>query len=191
MNKLVSLLTPTRNPIPWLRKMLNSVKSTAHRYDEIEILLWVDDDDEQRIAALPKLQREFSVRGVIGPRGRGYMEFGTYLDALAATATGRWAWMFDDDAWIEGNTWQQQLAAIPCDLVHGPAVQCEFYTLGGSRYHSGPEGFPPGLIVPMALAKILQHRVPCDSQWLDESRRRGWPVEHLNGINFCHEGRAR
>lgn len=188
MNKLVSILMPTRNPHDGLLKALRSIKSTASDFSQIEILLRIDLDDEDRIKLFPNLLQEFGAIAVMGKRGHGYMDMGVFVDDLVAFANGRWCWLFDDDAWVEGKTWQQQLEESVFDPVSGPAFSAEHYQLGNSHYDGCG---PVGLIVPIELCKSLKHRNPVDDQWLSVIRSKGWTINLLKGITYCHDGRPR
>jgi glycosyltransferase involved in cell wall biosynthesis len=187
---LVSVLMPTVNPIEGLAKALSSIKSTATRFDQVEILLRVDDDNKQRISELPQLEAEFGVKAFIGPRGAGYNDMRVFINDLAKLATGTWSWLFDDDAYIEGS-WQGQLESIPCMGANGPAINSEFYVLGLSRYSNWPKCGPPGLIIPTAVAKALDHQSPVDDQWMSVALQNNWPIKLLKGVSYYQNGRIR
>lgn len=192
MNKLISIFMPTRSAsADSLRTALASIRDTASNFSQVEILLRVDDDDSDRIAMLPGLEAVYGAKAVIGPRGVGYCDMGTFIDDLTKVATGQWAWLFDDDAYVEGNTWQQQLASIPCDGEHGPAVHAETYQLGPNKYPNDHQGGAVGLIVPMGLCRSIVHRNPVDQQWLDVIHQRGWCIQLLKDVTYCHDGRPR
>jgi len=191
MAKLVSILMPTRGPVDGLLKALRSIKSTASDYSQVEVLLRMDSDDTARIGLWSNLKDLFDVRVIIGQRGRGYLDMGRFIDDLVAVADSQWCWLFDDDAWVEGNTWQEQIAATVCDPENGPALNSQFYKLGGSTYNNSKDGGPVGLIVPTAFAKGLEHRNPVDQQWLDVLLSKGWKINQLKGVIYQHEGRPR
>jgi len=186
---LISVLMPTINPIEGLRRALESIKKSATHFDAVQILLRVDDDNQQRISELPELEKEFGVTAFIGPRGRGYIEMGQFIDDLMTLAKGRWCWLFDDDAWVEGD-WQTQLEKIESG-ENGPACNSEFYVLGQSHYSNWPNSGPPGLIMPTVICKKLKHSNPVDDQWLSVVRQNNWPVQLLKGVSYFHDGRVR
>jgi len=111
---------PTRNDYAMLVKALQSIKDTASDFSKVEILLRIDDDDKERIDRIPELEAQFNVKTFIGPRGSGYNNMCTFLDDLAKMATGKWSWLFDDDAYIEGD-WQKQPVgqSHPATLLRG------------------------------------------------------------------------
>lgn len=188
MTKLVSILMPTRSAShKSLRQAVDSIRESAGQHAKhVEILMRADDDDKDR----HELISELADGWIIGPRGRGYIDMGIFVNELAEMSRGSWCWLFDDDAWIEGD-WVSQLAALPCDPEHGPAVNAETYALGPSRYANGPRGGAPGLIMPTAFVKQLNHVNPVDQQWLDEVHHRGWTIRQLAGVTYHHDGRAR
>jgi glycosyltransferase involved in cell wall biosynthesis len=186
---LVSFLMPTVNQHDWLIRALNSIKSTATNFSEVEILLRVDDHDIERILFLPALKEIYGVNWKIGP-GVGYKAMSEYVKELLDIAKGKWVWLFDDDAWIEGN-WQKQLEAIKCDPQNGPAVQPDCYQLGPSVYPVGCG--PVSLILPLEFARtnLLQQGAMIDQSWLDVIHQREWRIKHLNHVSYCHDGRQR
>ena len=187
MSKLVSVLMPTRGPQEGLIKALSSLRSTATNWDEVEILLRVDNDDWRRIDLIPELESRFGARVIVGPRGIGYLDMGRFVDDLLAVADGKWSWLFDDDSWVQGN-WQSQLQTMTPER----AVNAQYYQLGGSRYENHADGGPVGLIVPTDFARTLRPtRSPVDQTWLDAIIKRGWHVQLMNGVTYFHDGRPR
>jgi Glycosyl transferase family 2 len=190
MSTLVSIIMPTRNSFDSLFRALNSIKNTAEDFGNVEIMLRLDDDDHERIDLIPELKRVFHVKPIIGTRGVGYQDMKHFVDDLTAVATGSWAWLFDDDAWVEGKTWQSQLANIPCDPEKGPAVNTQFYKLGFSLYENGPKGEMCGIIIPLAVAKTV-HSTTVDVAWFNTAKQKGWAFRKLKGVTYFHDGRAR
>lgn len=186
---LISFLMPTRNPLEWLQKAIDSILTTSSDVTQIEILLRIDDDDLERIQFAATLDARY-VKTFVGPRGVGYLNMPKFVDDLAGISTGKWCWLFDDDCWIVGDTWQQQIEKIHCDANTGPAIRTEKYKLGGSLYRNVPDN-PVGLIVPRGLCADRPNQNPVDRYWLDVINQRGWKVETLHGVTYCHEGRPR
>jgi len=188
--KLVSFIMPTRNPWVGLKAALQSITNTCHDLKGIEILLRIDSDDHERIKWIPELEIVYGAECVVGPRGRGYVEMGAFVNDLVKIANSYWCWLFDDDAYVEGD-WYTELLKVPINPQDGPAVNAENYVLGESHYKNGPNGGPVGLIVPTAFAKTLNHRNPVDQLWLDEIKSRGWTIQQLKGVSYYHDGRPR
>ncbi len=188
--KLVSIVMPTRSAPPGaLLLALNSIKNTATNFDDVEILLRMDDDDSNRIGMAPGLKADFNAKVIIGPRGNGYIDMGVFANDLVRVADSKWCWLMDDDAFVTGD-WQTQLAAIEPDIEKGPSCIAEFYQLGPSHYVT-PSDSPVGIIMPTAFVKTLDHKNPVDSQWMGVSNQKGWQRHFLKGVTYFHDGRAR
>lgn len=186
---LVSIIMPTINPLFQLNKALSSIMETASDYSQVEVLLRIDLDNSVRIGELPELERRFGVKALILPRGTGYNDMGSYVDSLLAIAEGRWSWLFDDDAYVEGP-WQKRLETVPCDPHRGPICQPEFYHLGPSEYKH-PFG-PPTPIVPTEWAKRVKTTLPADDCWFYGAKHTmGWGVQTLKDVHYYHDGRPR
>ena len=186
--KLCSFLIPTRNASH--KSLAKSVQSIRDNGDDYEILLRVDDDDVERHEIARELVKDCG-RVVIGPRGTGYNNMGTFVQDLVAIADSHFCWLFDDDAYVEGN-WYEKLRMVNCDPVKGPAVNAEFYVLGQSYYKNGSSGEPCGIIIPTELAKTIPRWVlPVDDAWLNTARGKGFSFSQLEGVHYHHDGRGR
>lgn len=185
---LVSFLIPTRSAcIESLTEAVESIIEGAGGNDDFEILLKVDSDDTERIGVGRHLVKGCG-RVVVSDMGKGYNDMGRFVNELVSVADSKWAWLFDDDAWVEGD-WYSPLSTVKCDPVKGPAVNAEFYVLGESYYRNGRN--PPGTIMPTAFCKKFNHQNPVDQQWNDEINRMGWHVTQLAGVRYHHDGRRR
>lgn len=186
----MSFLIPTRNKITWLRRTLESVIRTCSDRNQIEILLRMDDDDNERLQIVDELEQLYGAHSIIGSRGSGYNNISSFITDLLGWATGQWAWFLDDDAWIEGNTWQKQLSELdPTD--HGPVANTETYQLGLSKYTCGPKGLAPGIIIPMVMAKSFKTENPVDVCWHSYAIQNHCQFVILKGVTLCHDGRPR
>lgn len=188
MPPLVSALIPTRTPrFPGLQKTITSLLSNAADRSRIEIVLKLDDDDKAMLDKCSAFTVP-QVKIVVTPRGNGYTEMPRFVGEAADAASGAWCFLIDDDAWIEGKGWDDQLAAIEPNEC---ACQCEFYHLGRSKYGSGSCG-TNGLFVPTPVARLISKSVgQADNMLQGLTVGRGWPLHLLKGINYCHDGRAR
>ncbi len=193
MSRLITVLMPTRGPLQGLIQALNSIVKSCSDRSRVQILLKMDEDDQERTAIAKHLDREFNTQTIIGPRRTGYMSMGSFIDDLTPHATGQWCWLFDDDAWLTWDVtkpnWDDQLAKLePSNRM----ANAEFYKLGESLYENNEFGGPPGLIIPTTLAKELRPtKSPVDQTWLDAGLARGWKINLLKGVYYCHEGRPR
>lgn len=185
--KLVSIIMPTRSGShESLRKAVRSIlDAPGTNKDNVEILLRLDDDDAGR---LPVAQELVNGNGaiVVGPRGTGYNNMGGFVDDLVKLADSRFCWLFDDDAFVEGN-WYGPLSGMP----DACGVNSQHYYLGKSRYENGPRGGPVGIIVPTELAKSIPSPFPVDQVWMEVVLQRGWTIRQMQGVDYHHDGRAR
>ncbi len=190
---LVSILMPTRSPHQWLANAVISILTSCSDKSRIQFLFKIDDDDPDRIAFVDQFIKGFNGNAIIGPRRTGYMSMGSFIDDLLPHATGQFCWLFDDDAWLTWDVtkpnWDDQLAKLePSNRM----ANAQFYKLGESLYENNESGGPPGLIVPTILAKELRPtKSPVDQTWLDAGLERGWKINLLKGVYYCHEGRPR
>lgn len=184
MNPLVSICIPTRGNLSGLGKTIKSFQDTAHDPTRVEFILKFDDDEPSGLLFhdLPGFKVVFS------PRGQGYIEMPRFAAECFAIAKGTWCVLTDDDVWIEGQGWDEQLAQITPERR---CAQCEFYQLGQSLYGER-KGDPNGLFVPREIAEQLKPQAgPADQYLYDLSVAKGYQVVWLRGIKYCHDGRPR
>lgn len=186
MKYLVSALIPTRSRPDGVTATIDSLLATMKRPQSLQIVLKVDND--QKSIYLPFLHKQ-NIKVVFSDQQRGYaFDMFRYVSEAANAADGQWALLIDDDAWIEGTHWDEQLADIPPVKT---TAQCEFYRLGGSQYGSGSCG-PNGLFFPPEIARYLPHLSgPVDAALLAITSEPGWTKYLLKGITYCHDGRPR
>jgi len=141
----VSILLPTRKRFDSLKRSLDSLVSTCH-FACLEPLLGVDDDDEQTLDRL-KEERIPNAVVLVGPR-MGYINLHLYVNALAQRATGDWLLLWNDDALMETEGWDEILAEYLGQLV---VLNPETNHLGHPRSNCI---FP---IVPKKMVEILGH----------------------------------
>lgn len=58
--KNISILVPTRNRVELLKNMVRSVFSTAHTKEKIQILIYIDDDDEATKSIIETISSEYN-----------------------------------------------------------------------------------------------------------------------------------
>lgn len=185
MTPLVSAIIPTRGRVQGVFETMTSMYETASHPRRIEFVLKVDSDDHESVSKFVNLAQ---TRLVVTPRGAGYMDMPRFVGEACDKATGQWCFLIDDDSWLQGEGWDDQLAAIKPDKC---CAQCEFYNLGQSKYGSGSCG-PNGLFVPTDVAREIHRGIgAADEALLGLTVGRGWPKHLLKGITYCHNGRPR
>ena len=185
---LCSVLIPTRARPARLVETMHSILDTMRDPARVEFCLRIDDDD---------LVTHYSMDGIlaahtnigfrIAPRV-GYDHMGAMAQDCVNLAQGRWCWLVDDDATVEGTGfWDEQLAAISPE--HNVA-QCEFYHLCQSKYPSGSCG-PVGMIVPrnswVGHADLATAGVADDFFRDTLVGKLGFHVNLLKGMTYRHQ----
>ncbi len=98
---ILSVLVPSRERSEALKFSLDSL---GLERNNLEVLVWVDDDDPE----LDKYHKLFDAKAhikiFIKPRVR-YYKFHEMLNFLALQATGGWLWLWNDDAYMENPDW--------------------------------------------------------------------------------------
>lgn len=105
--KKVSVMIPSRGRPELLEKSIDSLLSKAK--GEVEILVRFDEDDESRV----KLNLNGNgprVATFVGPRF-GYRLLHEYYNELAKKATGDWLVLWNDDAVMETDGWDEKVHA--------------------------------------------------------------------------------
>lgn len=183
--KLCSVLIPTRARPDRLRRAVESISDTVTDPMRVEVILRVDHDDPHLDAALA-LSFDGTITTKVGDRRQGYASMHEFYDELAGAAAGRWIFIMNDDAFVIGKGWDEDLAKVPID---GVIVQPEIYQLGESLYP-----FCEGGAFPMVPNGCWHYygwqglRDPVDTQ-LDQLLRvqHGWRTAFLPGMCVVHE----
>lgn len=124
---LVTVLLPTRGRVRWLLESIDSLHSLARDKGLIEYILKVDSDDAETITAANDLAGRFKMplSAVVSPRGRGYLDMPAWVNELIRYAQGDWLFLFNDDARMLTQNWDQLLLSIGRDaLWHGVDGVC-------------------------------------------------------------------
>ena len=184
-----SVLIPSRRRPSRLLSAIASVHGTTSSPGAAEVLVRVDDDDQETLAAVPEIERA-GARVVVGPRGQGYGQLASYYDELSRLAQAPWCWVMNDDARVASielgdGAWNRQLAQLPTD---GVIVQPEVYQLGASRYPRCVGGAFP--IVPTRCWQRLGYACPDNpiDVWLSRVLLdAGWRTSFLSGVDTIHD----
>lgn len=189
---LVSILLATRGRPDDLTRALFSLYNKAKDKSLLEFLLKVDLDDQRTINELNRVKPQLTgskVEVVVSPKGRGYVDNHLWLNDLAARATGDWLFVFNDDARMNTDNWDQAIlwAGLPapwlginevCHLntmMEGREPSVEFFFLRRKTYqllgHFGLYNLSDDWvssvmysIQPRITASVeVAHKVPVDS----------------------------
>jgi hypothetical protein len=120
---LISVIFPSRGRPTALERAVRSCLEKAQDPRRLEFCLKADDDDAATQERALQLQAGgLPVQVLVSPRGAGYWDMHLWLDALAKLAKGDWLFVFNDDAEMVEQGWDQKLYdGVP---LHGyPGVQ--------------------------------------------------------------------
>lgn len=181
-----SVLIPSRKRHEKLLRAIDSITYSANGWD-YEILVRLDDDDGESIAAMEKAMHGpdglCNTRLFIGPR-LGYSELDIgYYAGLEREAQGQWVWIAGDDMEVTGD-WLTALRDVP---THGYIVQPEVSKLGGSVYpRAEGQAFP---IFPRFCWKPYSETFPrpFDTAGSDLLLANGWKTWFLPGVCMWHK----
>ncbi|MCX8082096.1 MAG: glycosyltransferase [bacterium] len=126
MNKIpeISLLLPTRNRVWALKRLFESIIKTTYDYKNIEIVLYIDEDDLQsRDITL----NEITLKKITGPR----QEMGKVLNTCYKESKGHCLININDDAVFETANWDILI------LNRIKDIQDEIYLIYGNDLHKG------------------------------------------------------
>lgn len=192
---LVSFLVPSRGRFGQLVGSLASIKLTAPLDARIEYLVRLDSDDSKSVHYSKDLEALFDARVVVGPpnapRSTAHglrREINLLYTELSHLATAPWIWVWNDDAWLRGNEWYQQLEKLPQE----PAlVLAESLQHHQSYYHQHAANVLP--MFPRNAWELLGHGAapePIDLEMVNQIRAAGWPEHHLTGTCVVHDWRS-
>lgn len=110
----VSVLCPSRGRPGKLAEALTSLAETAANPDRAEIILRVDTDDTETLAALSALAVSCPapLLAIAGPRHQGYRSMATFWNEMARIARGGWLQTFNDDARMVTPDWDRAISAV-------------------------------------------------------------------------------
>lgn len=116
---LASIILPTRGRVKWFLECVDSMWSLAKDQHRLELVVKADWDDKETIQTALNLSTKIPVRLMITPRGKGYMELHQMVNELSALARGDWLFIWNDDARMLTQDWDEVLAEADPSKVPG------------------------------------------------------------------------
>lgn len=123
-----SILLPSRGRPASLRSSVDSLRQLASYPDLVEILVMADPDDEETVKVAEEIGAD---RILVADERHGYASLHRYYNALAEAATGEWLLLWNDDASMLSERWDEVLANLEprvmvADLQsqHSPRLVC-------------------------------------------------------------------
>lgn len=144
---MISVLLPTRLRAGWAQESVQSLRERA--YGPIEVLLAVDEDDPTDYSDVHADQLWRTPRW-------GYAALHHYYNLLSETARGDWLLIWNDDAFMTTEGWDEAVRQ------HEPNV-----VLSPNQVHRPLCTFP---LVPREFVKTVGHfslNAHCDTWWQD------------------------
>lgn len=125
---LVSISLPTRGRPKLLSQAVDSLYSLARDKLSLEFLIRADSDDYETINIASRLVQLLpQATLVVEPRGMGYVNIHLWHDRLCRLARGDWVLIFNDDALMTVEGWDEKLARLPCNIVPCPDIALGFF----------------------------------------------------------------
>jgi glycosyltransferase involved in cell wall biosynthesis len=108
----ISLLLPTRGRPHLIRRLFDSVVAYTDRLEDLEIILYVDDDDEtgQEIS-----DDRISLLKIFGPR----LSMGAYNTICLGQASGDYIMLMNDDVIVRTSAWDRKVAELGRTISDG------------------------------------------------------------------------
>jgi hypothetical protein len=177
---ICSFLIPSRARPDQCKKAIESIFKAS---ETSQVLLRVDYDDPC-LESYRRLTRG-GVSLFVDERV-GYKGYSQMVTFLSEQTSATWVCLMNDDMTIEGDGFDEKLAAIP---TTGFIVQPEGHILGNSGYprtHGGPCPIVPNQC--WRNLGAIEVPTPCDTN-LDQLLRvkNGWETSWLEGITVNHQ----
>ena len=110
---MISVLTPSRGRASSLRDSVFAIIDHAASRDAVEVLVALDPDDEDAETARYLTEGVPQVRYWTAPERYGYMQLHRYYNHLATMARGDWLMIWNDDARMLTQGWDDIVHAQP------------------------------------------------------------------------------
>lgn len=184
---LVSILFPTRGRPEGLCKAIDSLWSLARDKSLLEFIYWADNDDHFTVNILRQLQATpgFPIRGFVSPRGRGYHDMHHWVNAMAQKALGDWLVIWNDDAVMKTQDWDQVLLRASPDSFNWHGVEDIICLVAKTVNHPGAAGF---YFLRRTVVELLGQfsRIPHNDTWVTTLMRSVDSLYQIDAIEIEH-----
>lgn len=109
MNKICSVLIPSRKRYEYLYASVEKLINTASNPENIEILIRIDNDDKDTISKIATFPKDWNIMWVVGNRYDGYKDLHIMFDELCRLSTGEFYWLWNDDVIVKSDGWDDVL----------------------------------------------------------------------------------
>lgn len=153
-NVSFSVLVPSRERAQALKFSLDSL---GLERNNLEVLVWVDDDDSQINEYHRLFDKDSHVKLFIKPRV-GYGNFHGMMNFLASKASGVWLFLWNDDAYMANIDWYDKFSEYAS--LSSPRIEPVIYNLCGQGSISN--AFPIASIKYFKLLGHIANNASCD-----------------------------
>jgi hypothetical protein len=109
MNKLISILIPTRKRISMLARCIQSFELLTAHPDQIELIFRIDSDDTETIKFINEYPFTIATKQIIADRGNGYGDLHIMHNQMTYIADGKWMFAFNDDIYVATYGWDLKI----------------------------------------------------------------------------------
>ena len=154
----ISILLATRKRKHLLEKCINSLIQNANDPEKIEFIFGIDEDDLETAQFVNGVFKHLRKR-IISFKPMGYINLHKYMNALAAASAGKWLFIWNDDALMKTENWDEII------MSHGD----EFKVLAPRDNHNG-HAYAIFPIFPKDWFYLLDYisNNPQNDRWLSE-----------------------
>lgn len=110
---MISVLLPSRGRPESLTLSVESLRSLAHRPENIDVLVAADPDDHETVAAADRCHTAVW----IAPERFGYAQLHRYVNALAGMSSTEWLLLWNDDARMLTPGWDERVTEAPASVL--------------------------------------------------------------------------
>lgn len=171
---MISVLCPSRGRPDRLYRSTSSLLLRAARPQEVEILVALDPDDEETPASEHYAALSDLVRVWVAPERYGYFGLHHYVNHLAGVARGDWLMLWNDDALMKTEGWD--------DIIRSQSPSVLWLK---ANHDQGGNLFPAW---PRSWSRRLGHvsLSPNIDVWVSEVGRRAG-AEHQVPVEVFHD----
>lgn len=189
---LVSILFPTRGRPEGLCKAVDSLWSLCRDKSLMEIIYWADDDDQPTVDLLRRLHSvpDLHIWGFVCPRGRGYHDMHHWVNEMAQKARGDWLIIWNDDAVMRTQDWDQVLLGCSPDSFNWHGAEDVICLVAKTINHPGAAGF---FFLRRKVVEILGQfsRIPHNDTWVTTLMRSVDSLYNVDAILIEHNSESK
>lgn len=106
---MISIILPTRNRLKLFTESVESLLSNVSSFDNIEILVAMDDDDVETISEIQKFIKNKTYIKLFLFTRKHYHGLHEYINFLANKASGKFIMIWNDDCLMETKDWDKYI----------------------------------------------------------------------------------